>query len=347
MQNALSRYASFVARAAALFALTLSAAPAMAEDFYAGKTIDFVVGNYPGGGYDIYARTIARHMGRYIPGHPAIVVRNMPGAGSSKAAIFVSTMAPRDGTTIAAVTPGAIMATLLDDKPTSTFDASKVNFIGTANQGTRICLTMKQSNMADFKDAQKRKTVIGAVAASDATRDYPFMLKKTADAKLEIISGYKGTTDIALAMERGEVDGACGWDWSSIKLQRADWLNNDRVNVLVQIGLEPNAELTKRGVPMVWDFIKSEDDRKAVATVVTQQIFMRSYFAPPEIPKDRLALLRAAFDATMSDPEFLADAQKSGIDIEAMSGDKVQAIIEKVYATPKAITDRAKDAMRP
>jgi tripartite-type tricarboxylate transporter receptor subunit TctC len=343
-----SRYARPpLAIVAAVATLATLAAPAGAADYYGGKTIDLVVGNYPGGGYDIYARTVARHLGRNIAGNPSIVVKNMPGAGSAKAGHHISTVAPKDGLSIGAVTPGAIIGPLLDDKPETIFDPLKVTFLGTANAGSRICATFQKSKTKTFDDALKLKTVMGGVSAGDAVHDYAYLIKRTTNAQIDVVAGYKGTLDVTLAMERGEIDGACGWDWSSFKSQRPDWLRDGKVNVLLQVGLEPNVELTRMGVPSVFKYVKGEDERKVVELVISQQVFQRSYIAPPGLPAESLATLRSAFDATMSDRQFLEDAEKIRIDVSPLPGAKVQELVQKLYAAPKDIVARARQAIAP
>ena len=327
--------------------IALAPPDAAAQDFYAGKTIDFIVGHYVGGGYDIYARAVGRHLARHIPGNPAIVMRNMPGAGSAKAGLHITHTAARDGTVIGAVTPGAIMSALLDGRSDSTFDPTRVNFIGTANHGTRICVTMKEAGAQTFADMLKTKTVIGGVAVNDATHDYAHMVKNVTGAQLSIVAGYNGTANIGLAMERREVDGSCGWDWASFKSQRANWLKENRVNVLTQIGQDLDEDLTRRGAPPIWNFITNEDDRKAVELIISQQVFHRSYIAPPGVPAPRLAILRTAFLATMKDPQFLADAEKTGIDIAPLDGGKIQDLIARLAAAPDAVVQRAKRVIRP
>jgi tripartite-type tricarboxylate transporter receptor subunit TctC len=328
-------------------AAAFAATPGVAADYYAGKTIEFIVGGAPGGGYDIYARTVARHMPRHIPGNPTIVVKNMPGAGSTKAAIYISTVAPKDGGSVGALMPGAIIGPLLDDKPTTKFDPTKVIYVGTADSGIRICATYQNSIIRAFSDARERKAILGASAAGGATRDYAYLLNHTAGTKFNVVSGYKGTVDIALAMERGEVDGLCGWDWSSVKSQKSDWLRDKKLNLLVQVGLDPQPELTKMGVPQLWTFIKDGRDRTVAELVVSQQVFQRSYIVPPGTPKEQVAILRKAFDATMDDKRFLAEAAKVKLSITPLSGEKVQALIDKLYATPKDLVERARTAIKP
>src|SRR5436190_10107645 len=309
--------------AGAAIVAAVATAPASAADYYAGRTIEFIVGGDSGGGYDVYARAVARHLAGHIPGNPTIVVKNMPGAGSTRAGIYISTVAPRDGTSIAAMMPGAIIGPLLDDKPNLQFDPTKVIYIGTADSGVRVCTTFQNSKIKSFADAQKAKTIVGASAAGGATRDYAYLHNKTAGTKFEVVSGYQGTVDIALAMERGEVDGLCGWDWSSVKSQKSDWVRDKKLNVLVQVSLEPLAELTDLGVPPIWQFIPKEDDRRVAELVVSQQVFQRSYIAPPGTPAGPMDILRDAFDATMKDPAFLADAEKMKISITPQAGVKV------------------------
>lgn len=327
----------------------IAAPQAMAQgaDFFAGKSITMLIGAAPGGGYDVYARTIGRHMGRYIPGSPEIVPRNMVGAGSATAAAAIYTTAPKDGTWIGGIFPGVIIGPILDPKPQSLFDPTKFIYIGSADSGTRVCITGASSKVKTFKDAQEQKTIMGASAAGGSTRDYAFMLNKVADAKFEIVSGYKGTADLFLAIERGEVDGMCGLDWSSLKAQRPDWIRDKKINIITQTALEAEPELTKLGVPMMWDSVKVELDRKAAALVVSQQIFGRPYILPPGTPEAQVKILRSAFMKTMIDKQFLEEAVKARIDIAPTSGEKVQELVTRIFATTPDVVERAKAIIRP
>jgi tripartite-type tricarboxylate transporter receptor subunit TctC len=328
-------------------ALAAGALPAAAQDYYAGKAIDLVVGNYPGGGFDIYARAVARHLGRHIPGNPAIVVKNMPGAGSAKAGIHISQIAPKDGLSIGAVTPGAIVGPLLDDKPQSMFDPTKVAYLGTANSGTRICVTYEKSKVRSFKQAMTDKIVLGGVAPGDAVHDFAYMVRATTGAAITVIPGYKGTLDVALAMERGETDGACGWEWSSAKAQRPEWIRDGKLNFLLQIGPHANDELTKMGVPRLDQYMKNDDSRRVMELIVSQQAFQRPYFVALGTPDSHVATLRKAFDATMRDEQFLADAKKLRIDVSPLPGTTVQDLVQTFYATPKTIVEQGRRAIRP
>jgi tripartite-type tricarboxylate transporter receptor subunit TctC len=340
-----TRFVTILAGLAAAAALAITSAAA--ADYYAGKSIDLLIGAPPGGGYDIYARALARHYGRHIPGQPSIVAKNMPGAGSARAGGFISTVAPKDGTAVAAIMPGAVMGPLLDEKAEALFDPTKVLYLGTANSGTRVCVSRKDSRIKTFDDALAQKAAFGGVSANDSTREYGYMHKKTAGAQYDVVSGYSGTAEIALAMERGELDGVCGWDWSSFKSQRPDWLRDNKVNVLLQVGLEPNPELARMGVPSVFKYLKSDEDRKVVELIISQQVFQRSYIAPPGLPAEQLGALRAAFDATMSDKQFLEDAEKIRIDISPLPGSKVQELVQTLYAMPKDVIARARQAITP
>jgi tripartite-type tricarboxylate transporter receptor subunit TctC len=332
---------------AGLITLAAPATSSSAGDYYAGKSIDLLIGAPPGGGYDIYARALARHYGRHIPGQPTIVAKNMPGAASARAAGFISTLAPKDGTAIGALMPGGVVGPLLDEKAETLFDPTKVLYLGTANNGTRICVSRKDSKIKTFDDALTQKASFGGVSTSDSTRGYGYMHKKTSGAQYDVVSGYSGTAEIALAMERGELDGVCGWDWASFKSQRPDWIRDNKVNLLLQVGLEPNEELTRMGVPVVFKYVTNEDDRKAVELIISQQVFQRSYIAPPGLPAELLDALRSAFDATMRDKDFLHDAETIRIDISPLPGAKVQELVQKIYAAPKDIVTRARKAINP
>ena len=328
-------------------AVVLAASPASAADFYAGKTIDLLIGGNVGGGYDIYARVIGRHLGRFIPGAPAIVPKNQPGAGSGRAASFLYSVAPKDGTVIGTVFPGAIMSPLLDERAQPLLDPARFRYLASADNATRVCITHARSRIKTFDDALRQKAIMGATATGGSTRDYILMLRKTTGVMFELVAGYRGSADILLAMERGEVDGICGFDWASLKSQRPEWVRDRTANILVQVSLEPEAELSRLGVPPIWSTIRSEDDKKAVALIVGQQVFGRPYLAPPGVPDEPVAILRAAFTATMRDPDFLADAERTRIDVVPTAGEKVQQLVEQLYATPKATVERAKELIKP
>jgi len=335
------------ASALLLCASVLAASPLSAADYYAGKKVDFVIGSDAGGGYDVYARNIGKHLGRFLPGNPNVVPRNMPGAGSGTAAATLFRVSAKDGTVIGALFPGVIVGPLLEDRAQNLFDPNKFEYIGTADSGTRVCITGPMSKVKTFEDAQKQKTVIGASAAGGSTRDYAAFHKNAAGAQFDIVSGYKGTADILLAIERGEVDGLCGLDWTSLKSQRPTWLEQKTVNILVQDGMESEHELDALGVPLIWKFIAKETDRAPVELIVSQQVFGRPYVAPPGVPAEQVKMLRDAFEAVMKDEAFLADAKQGRLDISPLRGEKVQEVVAKLYAAPKDVVQRAKQLITP
>ena len=324
-----------------------AAVPVSAADYYTAKKVDFVIGSDAGGGYDVYARNIGKHLGRFLPGNPNVIPRNMPGAGSGTAAASLFRLSAKDGTVIGALFPGVIVGPLLDDRPQNLFDPNKFEYLATADSGTRVCITGPMSKVKTFEDAQKQKTVIGASAAGGSTRDYAAFHKNAAGAQFDIVSGYKGTADILLAIERGEVDGLCGLDWTSLKSQRPTWLEQKTVNILVQDGIETEHELDALGVPPIWKFITKDTDKAPVELIVSQQVFGRPYVAPPGVPSEQVKMLRDAFEAVMKDEAFLADAKQGRLDISPLRGEKVQEVVAKLYAAPKEVVQRAKQLITP
>jgi tripartite-type tricarboxylate transporter receptor subunit TctC len=346
MNAAVSRRALLAALSGVAIAAGAGYASAQSDDFYAGQTVRIVVGAGAGGGYDTYSRAIANHLPKHIPGSPTVVVENMPGAGSTRAAEHIATSAPNDGTVIGAVFPGAIVGPLFDEQMEVRYEPTEFAYIGTADSGTRVCVTYEAADASTFEDARQREVIIGASQEGGSTRDYPVFLNNLAETRFNIISGYEGTREITLAMERGEVDGICGWDWSSLQSQRSDWVEAGQLNFLVQIALEPEPGLTAMGVPEVWEFI-DEDEREAVELIVSQQVFQRPYIAPPGTPEEQVEVLRQAFMAVMEDPEFLAEAERAGLSITPLSGERVAALVERMYGASEEVVQQAREAMEP
>jgi tripartite-type tricarboxylate transporter receptor subunit TctC len=268
-------------------------------------------------------------MPRHLPGTPTIVVRNQPGAGSGTAAAAIYRTAPKDGTWIGAIFPGVIMHPILDPGSPLQFQPREFHFLGSADNSTRVCITHEKSQTRTMENAVQRKTVMGASAAGGSTRDYAFMLNNIAGTKFDVVSGYKGTVDIFLAMERGEVDGMCGIDWASLRSQRPNWISDNKINILVETALEPTPELVERGVPIVWKYVKDAKDREAAELIVSQQIFGRPFIAPPQTPANVVKILRQGFMDAVADPEYLADAKKGRINVDPVAGEKVQALVER------------------
>jgi len=264
-----------------------------------------------------------------------------------QAAAHVFSVAAKDGLTIGALYPGAIMTPLLDPKSRVTYEPIKFQYLGSAESGARICATHQRSKIKTYQDAVTAGGVFGGSAAGGSVYEYGHMMRNAASAKFRIVTGYKATLDMALDMERGEIDGICGWDWSTAKSQKPDWLREKTVNILLQVALEPDPELTKLGAPEVWGFIKNEIDRKAVELVVSQQVFSRPHVVAPETLPDRVQILRNAYDAVMKDAQFLADSEKARLDISPSPGTKLQKLVAAVYAAPAATVERARRIIAP
>jgi tripartite-type tricarboxylate transporter receptor subunit TctC len=338
---------SLAASAAVLAAGIAATAAVRAEDFYAGKTIELIVGGAAGGGVDLYARAVGRHMTRHIPGNPAIVGKNVPGASGARATYQVAVVSPPNGLTIAAITPGAIVGPLLDEKPNTTVDPSKLIYLGTTNAGVGICATMDTSPTKTFADALKRNTILGAQGPGAVSFDIAYLVKNLTGARFNIVTGYNGSTHFLLAMERGEIEGICGWNWSSAKSQKPDWLRDKRLNLLLQTGVADEEDLTQLGVPSIFQFITRDEDRRVAEFVLAQKGFERPLVVGPGTPAQLVKTLRAAFDATMRDDQFLAEMEKTRLDVSPASGEKVQKLVEAFFATPKEIVAKAREAIRP
>jgi tripartite-type tricarboxylate transporter receptor subunit TctC len=335
------KHAAATSAAVTLLAL---AAPAMAQSdpatFYKGRNVDLIIGAAPGGGHDIYARAIARHIVKHIPGNPNVVPKNMPGAGSNKAAAFLYNVAPKDGSVFGAIFPGAIMDPLTGDKSQVQHDPQKFNYLGTANKEVRVCAVWHTAPAKTFKDVFNTETILAASAEGGATADYAAVLDAVLGTKFKVVKGYPGTRDMTLAIERGEAHGLCGYAWTSLKTQNAEWVRDKKINVILQTAFEGDPELNQMGVPLVWEFMKNDDDKKVIELLLAQQVFGRPYVAPPGVPEPIVKLLRTAFAATVKDPDYVAEATKLGLDTDAGTGEEVQELVRKVYATPPDIVQR-------
>lgn len=332
-----------LAAAAALTVLPISAGQAQSvADFYKGKTIELLIGYSPGGGYDTYARTIARHMSKHIPGNPTIVPKNQPGAGSLKLTNFLFNVAPKDGTTFGTIGRGIPMEPLLGGEGTQ-FDAKEFNWIGSANDEVSICVAWHTTGIEKFEDLYEKELVVGGTGSGADTDTFPMLIKNVLGAKIKLISGYPGGSDILLAMERGEVGGRCGWSWSSVKSRRMDWIREGKVNILLQMSLAKHPDIPE--VPLVMDLAETREQKQIFRLMFARQRMGRPYVAPPGVPEERVAALRKAFMDTMKDPEFLAEAKKAKLEITPVSGEEIQTLIDELYEdTPQEIVDMAAEA---
>jgi tripartite-type tricarboxylate transporter receptor subunit TctC len=320
------------------------AAPAHAdsvEDFYKGRTITVLIGYSPGGSYDAAGRVLARHMGRYIPGNPSLVPQNMPGAGTLNLVNYLYNVSPKDGTAFGIFARGMAMEPLIGGT-NAKFDATKLTWIGSAANEISLCATYATSPVKNWNDAlTKDFTVAGNGSGSDPDV-FANVLRNAFGVKDRLISGYPGSAEISLAMERGEIDGRCGWSWSSIKAEKAQWLAEHKLNLIVQLALEKAADLPN--VPLITDLATNDRQRQILKLIFSRQTMGRPFAGPPGIPADRAQALRHAFDLTMKDPEFLAEAATRGLEINPVSGPDVEKLITELYQTPKDVVTEAREA---
>jgi tripartite-type tricarboxylate transporter receptor subunit TctC len=318
-----------------------AAAPADAvADFYKGRTVTIIVGYSAGGGYDLYARAIGRHIGKHIPGQPTVVVQNMPGAGSVAAANYIYGVAAKDGTVFGTFSRGIPMEPLIGTANVR-YEATKFTWIGSASNEVSVCALSPKSPVKSFDDALKTPFTVAGEASGSDPDTYAKLFANLFGAKLKLVTGYPGGNDMTLAVERGEVDGRCGWSWGSIKATRPDWITGDqKLSILLQLGVERSPELPD--VPSAYEKAADQRQKEIVKLIVSRQIMARPFAAPPGIPEDRKQALRKAFDATMKDPEFLKEAKTMALEIEPVSGAEVDKLIAELYAAPKEVVEQAR-----
>jgi tripartite-type tricarboxylate transporter receptor subunit TctC len=321
-------------------ASSLKAADAQpaASNFFAGKTVSLIIAYPPGGGFDSSARLLMRHMNRHIPGNPVMVPRNVPGAGSLVATNYLYNVAPKDGTEFGLI-GGSVPFGPLWSRDGVKFEAEKFNWIGSMDRWVGIALMSHEAPVTSLEQAMKSEVTVGATGAGDVTSIYPRVINALIGTKFKIVSGYKGTADLNLAIERGEVAGRLGWCWDCVKAEKPDWVEEKKVKVMIQLAFAPEPELP--GVPVLLDVVKSEEDRQIVKLVFGSQEMARPFVLPPGVPQDRVALLRSAFEATLADPEFQAEAKRLNMPVKHTSWQDIEKLIADVYATPKPVIDRA------
>ena len=322
----------------------ISAAQAQTPaEFYKGKTVDLYIGTSVGGGYDVYGRLLARHIGKHIPGNPTVTARNMEGAGGLRLANWLYNIAPKDGTAIGSFGRGIPFDPILGGKAAQ-FEATKFGWIGSMNDEVSICAAWKDAGVDRFDDLRTKEMIVGGTGSTADSDLFPKVINGVLGTKMKVISGYPGGNDITLAMQRGEVKGRCGWSWPSIKTGHADWVRDGTLKLLVQLSLEKHPDLPD--VPLVMDFATTDEQKQILRLVFARQVMGRPFTAPPGLPADRLAALRQAFAATMADKEFLAEAEKAQVEITPVPGEAIQKLIADVYATPASVGARATALLR-
>jgi hypothetical protein len=323
--------------AAALSALQPARAADVAADFYRGKTINLIVGFGAGGGYDIYARLLAHYLGNHIAGQPNVVVQNMEGAGSVRAANYVYSVAPKDGTVIAAVNQNMPMYQMLGGAGAQ-FNTAAINWLGSMAYSNGTLYTWHQSGIKTLDDAKSRDVPLGGVSTTSDSFIYPTLINGLLGTRFKVINGYAGTKEIHLAIERGEVMGRGGNTWASLTSSNQDWIEQKKINLLVQIGFKPEPEIAQ--VPLLIDLVKTVPEKQIVTVVTLPTALGYTNWLAPEVPASRMKLLRAAYDATLADKAFLAEAAAHAMMIRPQTGTEVEALIEQAAVIPKPVLDR-------
>lgn len=324
----------------------IAAGPAVAAesvaDFYKTKNLTVFIGYGAGGGYDRYGRVLARYIPEFLPGKPNTLAKNMPGAGSIVLANALYNTLPKDGTAIGIIGRGLPMEPLFGRKGPK-FDATKFNWIGSMNNEVSTCVAFHTSGFKTIQEAMEKEMILASTAQGSDGVDFPLALNNILGTQFKLITGYPGGNTLQLAQERGEADGRCGWSWSSIKATRPHWVQEGKINVLLQLALKKHPQIPS-DVPLVMDIAKTERDKKILRLIFARQTMGRPFLAPPDVPADRVAALRAAFDAMTSDADFKAMAEKTKLEIEPVSGKEIEELIRDIYSSSPDIIQAAADA---
>jgi tripartite-type tricarboxylate transporter receptor subunit TctC len=326
-----------VAVALAIGSLATPAQAQSVAQFYTGKSITMAIGFAPGGGYDLYGRLVARHLSKHIPGNPQIVPQNMPGAGSMRAAQHLFSLAPKDGTAIATFGRQMGITPLLN--PAAKYDGTKFTWLGSVTNEVSTCVTWKTSKVKVWDDLLKHSVTFAGDGPGADPDVFANLYNNVFGTKIKIISGYRGTNPMILALERGEVEGLCGLSWSTIKARHMKWFKEKTINVLIQAALKKEPDVGN--VPLALDLAKTEDQRQVLKVFLYGQEMARPFAAPPGIPADRKAALIVAFDKMLKDPEFLAEIKKRNLDLNPTSGADIDKMLKELYATPKDVLAKA------
>ena len=313
--------------------------------FYKDKTVTIAVGSSPGGGLDTFGRLLSRHMGKHIPGKPNVVVSNVPGAGGNVLANNLYTLVPKDGTYMGITFPSVIIDPLLSENHRG-YDPTKFNYIGNANAEVLVCLLRRDVGVKSLEDFLRADLVIGATAPGSTTADFPMIVKGLLGAKFRLVTGYQGSREVTLAIEKNEVQGICGLGWSTVKVQYPDILKGDMfATVFAQEDLKGHPELNAIKVPLIYSLAKTDEDKQALQMFYAQNAFSRPFILPPGVPADRVEALRKIFLETIADPELQAEARKMNIEAVPSSGAELQQVIANMYATAPAVVAHVKKGM--
>ncbi len=322
----------------AALALVLPCAPAAAQDTI-DKPINIYVAGTAGGGIDLYARVLARHIGRHIPGKPAVNVQVMPGAGGIRAATFLAQQAPKDGTAITTFAGGPILEPLIGSRKVD-FDSSQFTWIGAVSKDVGMCIAWGASPFKTIKDAQRETMVVAGTGASSDTDTWPLILNELIGTKFKLVTGYQGTQETIIAIERGEAHGRCTFSLSAIKTAKPDWLRDNKINVLTQLAFQKHQDF--QNVPLIYELVSKPEDRQLLDLMIGPSEMARPFAGPPGLPPKIATMLRRAFDATMKDPAFIAEGEKISAEVLPTTGEDVQKLVTRLYATPKPVVERVK-----
>lgn len=325
--------AALLALAATVIASSSVGAETSVADFYRKKNIDVYIGFSVGGVYDINARLLARHMGRYIPGNPTLVPRQMTGAGSLALASWLYQAAPKDGATMGTFARGIAFNPLIGE-PAGAIDANKFNWIGSTNEEVSTCVSRQESGVTKFEQVFERELVVGSTGPSGDDDQLPRLINGVLGTKFRIVRGFPGGNEIKLAMLRGEVSGRCGWSWSSVKATEAAWLREGKISILAQLSLRRHPDLPN--TPLIMDFAKTDEARQIFTVALARQVMAWPFATPPGTPVERVAALRKAFGETLRDRDYLAEAQKLNLEITPVPGERIQSLIADIYRTTSA-----------
>lgn len=321
----------------ALAVVALMGRPAGAQtDPFGGKSVQMIIGFGPGGGYDLWGRVVGRHIGRHLPGSPNVVPQNMPGAGSYTATNYIYNVAPKDGSVLGIIARDAALGPL-SGAPGARFDATRLSWIGTPAKETNVCIAFHTAKVKSLDDLYRQPLIVGDTGPGTGTRSYPKVLNDLLGTRFKLVSGFPSSVEVFLAMERGEVEGICE-SLDSVRNRRPDWISGGKVAVLLQAGERPDPSLP--GVPFALDLARNDEQRNMLEYLYAGQGIGRPFVAPPGLPPERLKMLRDAFDATMADQQFADEARRSKLELEPENGAHLAALIEKIYATPRAIVDK-------